>query len=85
MLGGNIHIPFPENLSDPMDADPAPVRFQDLFLAFPQGINLGRLTVTAVFGAARNLDQISSSGFENIGIRISQCGSARVFGFMIKK
>jgi hypothetical protein len=35
MLGGNIDISFPENLRDPVDADPAPVRFQDLFLAFP--------------------------------------------------
>jgi hypothetical protein len=35
MLGGDIDVPFPENLSDPMNADPAPVRFQDLFLAFP--------------------------------------------------
>jgi hypothetical protein len=37
MLGGNIHIPFPENLRDPVDADPAPVRFQDLLLAFSPG------------------------------------------------
>jgi hypothetical protein len=26
---------FPENLDDPMNADPAPVRFQDLVLALP--------------------------------------------------
>jgi hypothetical protein len=35
MLGGDVDIPFPEDLGDPMDADPAPVRFQDLVLAFP--------------------------------------------------
>jgi hypothetical protein len=35
MLGGNIDISFPENLSDPMNADLAPVRFQNLFLALP--------------------------------------------------
>jgi hypothetical protein len=34
MLGRDINIPFPEDLGDPMNADPAPVRFQDLFLAF---------------------------------------------------
>jgi hypothetical protein len=34
MLGGDIDIPFPENLRDPVNADSAPVRLQDLFLAF---------------------------------------------------
>ena len=62
-----------------MDADPAAVRFQDLFLAFPQSIDLGRLAVPAAFRAARKFDEISGSGFEDIGIGISQCGSPRVF------
>ena len=59
-----LYSSLPENLSDPMDADPAAVRFQDLFLAFPQSIDLGRLTVAAAFRAARKFDQISGSGFE---------------------
>ena len=75
MLSGNINIPFPENLGDPMNADPAPVGFQDLFLAFSQGLDLGRFAVPAAFRAARKFDQISGSGFENIRIRISQCES----------
>jgi hypothetical protein len=35
MLRGDINIPFPENLRNPANADPAAVGFQDLFLAFP--------------------------------------------------
>jgi hypothetical protein len=35
MLRGDINIPFPENLRNPVNADPAAVGFQDLFLAFP--------------------------------------------------
>jgi hypothetical protein len=34
MRGGNIHIPFPENLRDPMDAETAEMRLQNLLLAF---------------------------------------------------
>ena len=37
-------------------------RFKDLFLAFPQGIDLGRLAVAGAFGAARNLEQVSGGG-----------------------
>jgi hypothetical protein len=33
MLGGDIDIPFRENLGDPVDAETAAVRFEDLFLA----------------------------------------------------
>ena len=77
MLGGDIDIPFPENLRDPVNADPAAVRFEDLFLAFSQGIDLGRFPVPASFRAARDLDQISAGGFEKIGI--SQCESPRIF------
>ena len=34
MLGGDIDIPFPENLRDPMNANSALVGFEALFLAF---------------------------------------------------
>ena len=37
-----------------------------------------RPAVPAAFGAARRLDQIGGSGFESVGIRISQC-EYRVF------
>ena len=37
MLGGNIDVSFPKNLRDPMNADLAPVRFQDFALAFSKG------------------------------------------------
>jgi hypothetical protein len=53
------------------------VGFQDLFLAFSQGLDLGRFAVPAAFRPARNLDQISGRGFENVGIRISKCKSSR--------
>jgi hypothetical protein len=58
------------------------VRFQDLFFVLSQGVDLGLLAVTA-FRSARDLKKILGSGFEIV--RISQCESARVFGFMIKK
>ena len=79
MLGRDIDVPFPENLGDPMNADPASVGFQNLFLAFPQGIDFRRFAVPAAFRTASNLDQISGSGFEDVGIGISQCESPRVF------
>lgn len=63
MLGGDIDIPFSENLRDPVNADPAPMRFQDLRLELSQGFDLGRFAVSAAFRAARKLDQISGSGF----------------------
>ena len=37
ILGGDIDIRFPENLGDPVDADPAPMGFQDLVLALDRG------------------------------------------------
>jgi len=33
MLGGDVDLPFPENLRDPMNADAAVVGFEDLLLA----------------------------------------------------
>jgi hypothetical protein len=45
------------------------VRFQDLFFAFSEGVDLGRLAAPAAFGAASHFGQISGSGFEDIGIR----------------
>jgi hypothetical protein len=60
------------------------VRLQDLFLLIlSQGVDLGLLTITAAFSAAGDFEKILGSGFEMI--RISQCESPRVFGFMIKK
>jgi hypothetical protein len=47
------------------------VRFQDLFFILSQGVDLGLLTITAAFRAARDLKKILGSGFEMI--RISQC------------
>ena len=38
---GNIHIAFPENLRDPMHAETAAMRFQDLVLVLPQSVDLG--------------------------------------------
>ena len=83
MRHGNVNTPFPENLRDPVDAEPAPVRFQDLFLKLSQGVDFGLLSITAAFRAARDFEKILGSGFEMI--RISQCESPRVCGFMIKK
>ena len=59
------------------------VRLQDLFIILSQGVDLGLLPITAAFGSARDLKQILGSGFEIV--RISQCESPRVCGFMIKK
>ena len=75
MGNGNVNTPFPENLRDPMDAEPAAVRFQDLFLILSQCVDLGLLSITAAFRAARDLKKILGSGFEMI--RISQCESPR--------
>jgi hypothetical protein len=42
MLGRDVDISFSENPCDPVNADPAPVGFQDLSLATSQGVDLGR-------------------------------------------
>jgi hypothetical protein len=54
----DVNAPFPENLRDPMDAETATMRFQDLVLVLPQSVDLGLLPITAAFGAARNLKKI---------------------------
>ena len=82
MRHGNVDTALPENLCDPMHAQPAAVRLQDLFLILPQCVDLGLLAITAAFRAAGDFEKILRSGFE---IRISQCASPRVFGFMIKE
>jgi hypothetical protein len=79
----DIHPAFPENLRDPVDAEAAAMRLQDLFLVLSQCIDLGLLAVAAALGSARDLKKILGSGFEMI--RISQGESPRVCGFMIKK
>jgi hypothetical protein len=73
MRHGNVHTPFPENLRDPMHAETATVRLQDLFLILPQRVDLGLLSIASAFRAARDLKKILGSGFEMI--RISQCES----------
>jgi hypothetical protein len=57
------------------------VRLQDLFPILSQCVDLGLLAITAAFRAAGDLKEIFGSGFEMI--RISQCESPRVCGFMI--
>jgi hypothetical protein len=79
----DVNTPFPENLRDPMNAETATVRLQDLFLILSQGVDLGLPAITAAFRAAGDLKKILGSGFEMI--RISQRESPRVFRFMIKK
>ena len=54
------------------------VRLQDLFLILSQGVDLGLLSITTPFRAARDLKKILGSGFEMI--RVSQCKSPRVLG-----
>jgi hypothetical protein len=61
---GNVNTPFPENLRDPVDGEPAAVRLQDLFLILSQCVDLGLLSITAAFGAARDLKEILGCGFE---------------------
>jgi hypothetical protein len=70
---GDVNTPFPENLCDSVDAQPAAVSFQDLFLILSQGVDLRPLSITAALRAARDLKKILGSGFEMI--RISQCES----------
>jgi hypothetical protein len=58
MRHGNLNAPFPENLSDPMHAETATMRFQNLVLALSQRINLRLLAVAAAFRAAGDLKKI---------------------------
>src|ERR1700722_2088157 len=80
---GNVDAAFPENLRDPVHAEAAAVRFQDLVLVLSQSVDLGLLSITAAFRGPGDLKKIFGSGFEMIGI--SQGESPRVCGFMIKK
>jgi hypothetical protein len=70
MRHGDVHAPFPENLRDPMDAEPAPMGLQDLFLILSQCVDLGLLAVATPFRAPGDLKKILGCGFEMI--RISQ-------------
>jgi hypothetical protein len=79
MLSGDIYTSFPENLRDPMNADPAAVGFQDLFLAFSQSLDLGGFAIAPAFRAPSHLDQISGSGLEEVWVRVSQCRSPGMF------
>jgi hypothetical protein len=79
MRHGDVNTPLPENLRDPVDGETATMRLQDFFLILSQCIDLGLLSITAAFGAARDLKKILCSGFEMIRIRVSQCQSPRVF------
>jgi hypothetical protein len=49
MRHGDVNTPLPENLRDPMHAETAAVRLQDLFLILSQRIDLGLLAVAAAF------------------------------------
>jgi hypothetical protein len=72
----DINTPLSKNLRDPVDAQPATMRLQNLFLILSQSVDLGLLAITAAFRAARDLKKIFGSGFEMI--RISQCESRSV-------
>jgi len=76
MRHGNINTTLPENLRDPMDGEAATMGLQNLFLILSQRVDLGLLSITAAFGAARDLKKVLGSGFEVI--RVSQCESPRV-------
>jgi hypothetical protein len=69
-----LNTPFPENLRDPMHAQATAVRLQDLFFILSQCVDLGLLSITAAFRAARDLKKILGCGFEMI--RVSQWESA---------
>jgi hypothetical protein len=73
----DVNAPFPENLRDPVDAEPTAMCFEDLVLILSQSVDLGLLSITAAFRAARHLKKILGSRFQMI--RISQGESARVF------
>jgi hypothetical protein len=71
---GDVNTAFPENLRDPTDGDPAAIRFQDLFLAFSERVDLGLFAVLASgVRTASDLAKISGDAFEIV--RISQCES----------
>jgi hypothetical protein len=76
-----IGLPITNHFSPLTTAPSGPtVRLQDLFLVLSQRVDLGLLAVTAAFGAARNLKKVFGSGFEIIGIRVSQCKIRVFFG-----
>src|ERR1700756_4504846 len=68
----DFDAPFPENFCDSMDIQPMAMGFEDLWFILSQSVHLRLLSVTAAFGAARNLQKVFGSGFEIIGIRVSQ-------------
>jgi hypothetical protein len=74
----DVDTPFPENLCDPMHAEAATMRLQDLFLVFSQCVDLGLFPIAAAFGAPGDLKEILGSRFEMI--RISQCESPDPLG-----
>src|SRR5260221_8177232 len=49
----DVDTPFPENLRDPMHAQSAAMRLQDLFLILSQCVDLGLFTITAAFKSCR--------------------------------
>jgi hypothetical protein len=55
MRHGNVDTPLPKNLRDPVDAEPATMRLQDLFLVLSQGVDLGLLSITSAFRPTRDL------------------------------
>ena len=73
----DVNTAFPENLRDPVDTEATAMCFEDLVLILSQCVDLGLLSITAAFSAARDLKKILGSGFEMI--RISQCESTWVF------
>jgi hypothetical protein len=54
MRHGDVNTPFPENLCDPMDAQPAAVRLQDFVLILSKCVDFGLLSITAAFRASRD-------------------------------
>src|SRR3981081_1728909 len=74
----DFDITLRENLGDAMDGQPVAVRFQDLFFALPQRVDLRLFAVAAApFRAASDLKKISSSRFE--GFRISHWQNSLFF------
>jgi hypothetical protein len=50
-----FNAPFPEDLRDPVDAETATVRPQDLFFILSQRVDLGLLSIASAFRASRDL------------------------------